>query len=67
VYNLAAVVSGVGAVGFAKKRKPKGGGGELYCLPESEREKIVSYGHLGVYYINRYNNARMNLIYVYDR
>ena len=48
VYNLAAVVSGVGAVGFAKKRKLKGGGGELYCLPESEHEKILSCGHLGV-------------------
>ena len=40
--------SGVGAVGFAKKRKLKGGGGELCCLPESEHEKILSCGHLGV-------------------
>jgi hypothetical protein len=48
VYDLAAVESGVGAVGFAKKRKLKGGGGELCCLPKSEHEKILSCGHLGV-------------------
>jgi hypothetical protein len=47
VYNLAAVVSGIGPLGFTKKLKRKTGG-DHYCLSARDDKRVLELGHLGV-------------------
>jgi hypothetical protein len=47
VYNLAAVVSGIGPLGFTKKLRRKTGG-DHYCLSARGDKRVLKLGHLGV-------------------